>query len=109
MAWGQFLADSNAHGLKRSEFVFVDGVPGLEAALVALWGEDLPVQRCWVHKRRNFSIPRAFSLAAMALSVVQPAARMSSTTGARLSAKSSALRGAARRILSRLNALAAAV
>jgi len=27
--------------------------PGLEAALVALWGDDLPIQRCTVHKHRN--------------------------------------------------------
>jgi hypothetical protein len=33
--------------------VIVDGAPGLEAALVALWGEDLPIQRCTVHKHRN--------------------------------------------------------
>ena len=31
----------------------IDGAPGLEAALVALWGEDLPIQRCIVHKHRN--------------------------------------------------------
>jgi len=40
-------------GLKRPEFVIVDGAPGLEAALVALWGDDLPIQRCTVHKHRN--------------------------------------------------------
>lgn len=52
-AWGQFLADLDARGLKRPEFVIVDGAPGLEAALAALWGEDLPIQRCTVHKHRN--------------------------------------------------------
>ena len=52
-AWGQFLDDLDARGLKRPEFVIVDGAPGLEAALVALWGEDLPIQRCTVHKHRN--------------------------------------------------------
>jgi len=52
-AWGQFLADLDARGLKRPAFVIVDGAPGLEAALVALWGEDLPIQRCTVHKHRN--------------------------------------------------------
>jgi transposase-like protein len=52
-AWGQFLADLDARGLRRPEFVIVDGAPGLEAALVALWGEDLPIQRCTVHKHRN--------------------------------------------------------
>ncbi|OOY18405.1 IS256 family transposase [Thioclava sp. DLFJ5-1] len=52
-AWGQFLADLDARGLKRPEFVVVDGAPGLEAALVALWGDKLPIQRCTVHKHRN--------------------------------------------------------
>jgi len=52
-AWGGFLADLDARGLKRPEFVIVDGAPGLEAALIALWGEELPIQRCTVHKHRN--------------------------------------------------------
>lgn len=52
-AWRQLLDDLDARGLKRPEFVIVDGAPGLEAALVALWGEDLPIQRCTVHKHRN--------------------------------------------------------
>ena len=52
-AWRQFLDDLDARGLKRPAFVIVDGAPGLEAALTALWGEDLPIQRCTVHKHRN--------------------------------------------------------
>ena len=52
-AWRQFLDDLDKRGLKRPEFVIVDGAPGLEAALVALWGDDLPIQRCTVHKHRN--------------------------------------------------------
>jgi putative transposase len=52
-AWRQFLDDLDARGLKRPEFVIVDGAPGLEAALVALWGDDLAIQRCTVHKHRN--------------------------------------------------------
>ena len=52
-AWRQFLEDLDARGLKRPELVIVDGAPGLEAALVGLWGEDLPIQRCTVHKHRN--------------------------------------------------------
>lgn len=52
-AWGAFLGDLDARGLKRPEFVIVDGAPGLEAALVALWGDELPIQRCTVHKHRN--------------------------------------------------------
>jgi hypothetical protein len=52
-AWRQFINDLDARGLKRPEFVIVDGAPGLEAALIALWGEDLPIQRCTVHKHRN--------------------------------------------------------
>lgn len=52
-AWRQFLDDLDARALKRPEFVIVDGAPGLEAALVALWGDELPIQRCTVHKHRN--------------------------------------------------------
>jgi putative transposase len=57
-AWRQFLEDLDARGLRRPEFVIVDGAPGLEAALVALWGEDLPIQRCSVHKHRNLLATR---------------------------------------------------
>jgi len=52
-AWRQFLDDLDKRGLVKPEFVIVDGAPGLEAALVALWGEELPIQRCTVHKHRN--------------------------------------------------------
>lgn len=52
-AWRQFIDDLDARGLARPEFVIVDGAPGLEAALVALWGAELPIQRCTVHKHRN--------------------------------------------------------
>jgi len=52
-AWRQFLDDLDKRGLVKPEFVIVDGAPGLEAALIALWGEDLPIQRCTVHKHRN--------------------------------------------------------
>jgi transposase-like protein len=51
--WRQFRDDLDARGLRRPEFVIVDGAPGLEAALTALWGEDLRIQRCTVHKLRN--------------------------------------------------------
>ena len=49
----KFLDHLDALGLKWPEFVIVDGALGLEAALVALLGEDLPIQRCTVHKHRN--------------------------------------------------------
>jgi len=52
-AWRQFLDDLDARGLKRPAFVVIDSAPGLEAALAALWGENLPIQRCTVHKHRN--------------------------------------------------------
>lgn len=60
-AWRQFLEDLDARGLKRPEFVIVDGAPGLEAALTTLWGAELPIQRCTVHKHRNLlgHVPKA--------------------------------------------------
>jgi transposase-like protein len=51
-AWQAFLSDMSARGLKAPDFIIVDGAPGLEAALAALW-PDVPVQRCTVHKHRN--------------------------------------------------------
>jgi transposase-like protein len=51
-AWTAFLEDMTGRGLKAPELVIVDGAPGLDAALTALWA-DVPVQRCTVHKHRN--------------------------------------------------------
>lgn len=51
-AWKAVLDDMSARGLKRPELAIVDGAPGLEKALVALWS-DLMIQRCTVHKLRN--------------------------------------------------------
>jgi transposase-like protein len=51
-AWRGVLDDLTERGLKRPELAIVDGAPGLEKALLALW-PDLPVQRCTVHKLRN--------------------------------------------------------
>ena len=51
-AWTALLEDMTRRGLKAPEFIIVDGAPGLEAALAALWPE-VPVQRCSVHKHRN--------------------------------------------------------
>ncbi len=52
-AWGRFPAGPDARGLRRPEFVIVDGAPGPEASLTALWGGDPPVQRRTVHRHRN--------------------------------------------------------
>src|SRR5512135_3040949 len=51
-AWRAVLDDLVARGMARPGLVIVDGAPGLEAALAALWPE-IPVQRCSVHKERN--------------------------------------------------------
>ncbi len=51
-AWRALLDDLTARGLKPPEFVIVDGAPGLEKALAALW-PDVPAQRCTIHKHRN--------------------------------------------------------
>jgi transposase-like protein len=51
-AWRAVLDDLLARGLAKPELVIVDGGKGLEAALASLW-EDVPVQRCTVHKERN--------------------------------------------------------
>ena len=51
-AWWALLDDLTSRGLQTPDFLIVDGVPGLEKALAALW-PDVPVQRCTVHKHRN--------------------------------------------------------
>ena len=51
-AWRALLDDLVRRGLRTPELVIVDGAPGLEKALAALW-PDVAVQRCTVHKHRN--------------------------------------------------------
>jgi len=51
-AWRAVLEDLVKRGLRKPEFLIVDGGTGLEQALAALWG-DVPTQRCTVHKHRN--------------------------------------------------------
>jgi putative transposase len=51
-AWRAVLDDLVRRGLTTPSFLTVDGAPGLEKALAALW-PDLPTQRCTVHKHRN--------------------------------------------------------
>src|ERR1700747_890477 len=51
-AWRAVLDDLIRRGLRKPEFLIVDGGTGLEQALAALWG-DVSTQRCTVHKHRN--------------------------------------------------------
>jgi putative transposase len=51
-AWRTVLDDLIKRGLQRPEFLIVDGAPGLEKAIAAVW-DAVPVQRCTVHKHRN--------------------------------------------------------
>ena len=51
-AWRAVLDDLIQRGLCRPEFLIVDGAPGLENAIAAVW-DGVPVQRCTVHKHRN--------------------------------------------------------
>jgi transposase-like protein len=51
-AWRVVLDDLIGRGLRRPEFLIVDGAPGLEKAIAAVW-DGVPVQRCTVHKLRN--------------------------------------------------------
>jgi transposase-like protein len=51
-AWHTVLDDLTGRGLAKPDLVVVDGGKGLEAALASLW-DDVPVQRCTVHKERN--------------------------------------------------------
>jgi len=51
-AWRTVLDDLIQRGLRRPELLIVDGAPGLENAIAAVW-DGVPVQRCTVHKHRN--------------------------------------------------------
>jgi len=51
-AWRTVLDDLIARDLRRPQFLIVDGAPGLEKAIVAVWN-GVPFQRCTVHKHRN--------------------------------------------------------
>ena len=51
-AWRTVLDDLVRRGLRRPEFLIVDGAPGLDNAIAAVWN-GVPVQRCTVHKHRN--------------------------------------------------------
>ena len=51
-AWRVVLDDLIGRGLRRPEFLIVDGAAGLDKAIAAVW-DGVPVQRCTVHKHRN--------------------------------------------------------
>src|SRR6516225_5767855 len=51
-AWRTVLDDLVRRGLRRPEFLIVDGGAGLESAIAAVW-DGVPMQRCTVHKHRN--------------------------------------------------------
>src|SRR5713101_5178949 len=51
-AWRTVLNDLVKRGLRKPEFLIVDGGSGLEQALATVW-DGVPVQRCTVHKHRN--------------------------------------------------------
>ena len=51
-AWRTVLGDLIKRELRRPEFLIVDGAPGLDKAIAAVW-DGVLVQRCTVHKHRN--------------------------------------------------------
>jgi transposase-like protein len=51
-AWRTVLDNLVTRGLRRPEFLIVDGAPGLDKAIASVW-DGVPVQRCTVHKHRN--------------------------------------------------------
>lgn len=51
-AWRVVLDDLIKRGLRKPEFLIIDGGAGLERALSEIWS-DVPTQRCTVHKHRN--------------------------------------------------------
>lgn len=57
-AWRGVLDDLVRRGLRRPEFLIVDGAPGLDKAIAAVRG-GVPVQRCTMHKHRNLLVHAA--------------------------------------------------
>src|SRR6266536_1236210 len=51
-AWRAVLDGLIGRGLRRPQFLIVDGAAGLDKAIAAMW-DGVPVQRCTVHKHRN--------------------------------------------------------
>ena len=51
-SWRTILDDLIKRGLRKPEFLIIDGGSGLDVALAAIWN-DVPTQRCTVHKHRN--------------------------------------------------------
>jgi transposase-like protein len=51
-AWRTVLDDLIRRGLRRPDFLIVDGAAGLDKAIAAVW-DGVPAQRCTVHKHRN--------------------------------------------------------
>ena len=57
-AWRALLDDLVRRGLRTPELVVIDGAPGLEKAVAALW-PDMAVQRCTVRGASQSPRPRA--------------------------------------------------
>ncbi|WP_442935705.1 IS256 family transposase [Nitrobacter sp. NHB1] len=52
-AWRTVLDDLIKRGLRRPEFLIVDGAPGLDKAIACVWDAVRVQRRCTVHKHRN--------------------------------------------------------
>ena len=50
--WRAVLDDLIKRGLRRREFLVVDGAPGLDKAIATVW-DGVPVQRCTIHILRS--------------------------------------------------------
>ncbi len=56
-SWIPLIDDAGALLYPEPEFLIVDGAPGLDKAIAAVW-DGVPVQRCTVHKHRTCSRTR---------------------------------------------------
>jgi putative transposase len=55
-AWRSVLDDLIKRGLRRPQFLIVDGAPGLDNAIAAVW-DGVPVQRCTVGSLKKYPTP----------------------------------------------------
>jgi putative transposase len=59
-AWRAVLDDLIKRGLRRSQFLIMDGAAGLERAIAAVW-DGIPVQRCTVGSLKKWSVPLVYA------------------------------------------------
>jgi Transposase, Mutator family len=103
------LDDLIRRGLRRPELLIVDGAPGLEAAIAAVW-DGVPVQRCTVGSLKKWPPHRLYAAIGPATALTsKPAPRRDLRNASGLQDTIQRRRSARSAAASRLRLMAAAV